>query len=81
MTNKLLSPDHAVVKLDFTNSVNSIRQDLLDVVAKNTPELYYFTLSSYSCELTLLYSDRIILGREGTQQGDQLSYLEFCEVI
>ena len=49
---KLLPVGHAIVKLDLTNAFNSIRRDLLlDTLAKNMPELYRFTLATYSCEL------------------------------
>ena len=45
------------------------------------PKLYRFTLATYSSELTLVYGDQKILSREGYQQGDLLSSLEFCESI
>ena len=74
---KLLPACHAVVKLDFTNAFNSIRRELLlETVVKNTPELHHFTFST-----TLINGNQIILSREGSQQGDPLSSLEFFESI
>ena len=77
-----LPPGHAIIKLDFSNAFNSIRRDLiLDTVARNMPELYRFTLATYSCEPSLTFGDQAIPSREGSQQGDPLSGLEFCESI
>ena len=79
---KLLSVGHAIVKLDFTNAFNSIRHDLLlDTMTKNMPELYRFTLATYSCEPALIHGDQMMPSREGSQQGDPMSSLEFCEAI
>ena len=69
-------------KLDFANAFNTLRRDLLlDAVARNTPELYRFTLATYECYPTLVYGGHTIPSREGLQQVDQLSSLEFCESI
>ena len=77
-----LPPDHAIIKLDFANAFHTLRRDLsLKRVARNTPELYRFTLATYSCELTLVCGNYIIPSREGPHQGDRLSSLEFCESI
>ena len=79
---KLLPVGHAIVKLDFTNAFNSIRRYLLlDTMAKNMSEFYRFTLATYSCEPALIYGDQMIPSREGSQQGDPMSSLEFCEAI
>ena len=50
-------------------------------MAKNVPELYRFTLANYSCEPALIYGGQMIPSREGSQQGDPMSSLEFCEAI
>ena len=77
-----LPPGHAIIKLDFYNAFNSIGRDLLlDTVPRNMPELYRFTLATYSCEPSLTFGDQVIPSREGSQQGDPLSALKFCESI
>ena len=80
---KLLPVGHAIIKLDLTkNAFNSIRRDLqLDTMAKNMPELYRFTLVTYSCEPALIYGDQMMPSRDGSQQGESMSSLEFCEAI
>ena len=35
-----------------------------------TPALYHLTLSTYSCELTMVYHEHIILSSEGSQHCD-----------
>ena len=77
-----LPSGHAFIKLDFANAFNTLRRDLfLDTVARNTPELYRFTLATYECDPTLVYGSHTIPSREGPQQSDPLSSLEFCESI
>ena len=77
-----LPSGHAFISLDFANAFNTLRIDLLlDTVARNTPELYRFTLATYECDPTLVYGSHTIPSREGPQQGDPLSSLEFCESI
>ena len=51
-----LSSGYAFTKLDFANALNTLRRGLLlDTVARNIPELYRFTLSTYaSCEPALV---------------------------
>ena len=63
------------------HKAKSSRDVLLETVARNTPELYRFTFTTYACGLTLVYANHIIPFREGPQQGDPLSSLEFCESI
>ena len=43
--------------------------------------MYNFVLATHSCETKLTYVPYIILSREGSQQGDPLSSLEFCETV
>ena len=76
-------PDgHVFVKLDFSNAFNSVRRDLLlRTAASHLPGIYRFIHASLSCDSKLLYGQEIILSSEGTQQGDPLGSLEFCEAI
>ena len=68
---KLLPVGHAIVKLDFTTAFNSILRDLLlEIMATNMPELYRFTLATYSCEPALIYDDQMIPSREVSQHAD-----------
>jgi hypothetical protein len=77
-----LPDNHVIVKLDFTNAFNTVRRDLiLDTVAEKIPQLYRFVHATYSCEAKLAYGSHTILSREGTQQGDPIAALEFCEAI
>jgi hypothetical protein len=77
-----LPDNHVLVKLDFTNAFNSIRRDvLLDAVAKNVPEIYRLVHAACSCEPILMYGEHQLRSKEGTQQGDPLGSLEFCEAI
>ena len=79
---KLLPVGNAIVKLDFTSAFDIIRRDLLlDTMANNMPKLYRFTVATYSCEPALIYGDQMIPSREGSQQCDPMSLLEFCEAI
>ena len=45
------------------------------------PELYRFVHSSLACSPKLIYGTYIIESAEGSQQGDSLSGLEFCETV
>ena len=69
-----LPSGHEFIKLDFANAFNTIKRDLLlDTVARNTPELYQFTLATYEYDPTLVYGSHTIPSGEGQQQGDPLS--------
>ena len=75
-----LPPGHAIIKLDFSNTFNSIRLDLLfHTVSRNMPELYRFNLAT--CKPSLVFGDQLIPSREGSHQGEPLSALEFGESI
>ena len=77
-----LPDDHVFVKLDFTNAFNSIRRDLiLQSIAEKTPELYRFIYASLACNSKLTFSGETVISAEGSQQGDPLGSLEFCEAI
>lgn len=58
-----------------------MRDRLLDTIARNMPELYRFTLATYSCGPSLVFGDKLIPSREGSQQGYPLSALVFCDSI
>ena len=74
--------DHIFLKLDFVNAFNSVRRDTsLESTANNIPELYKFVFASHSCEANLLFGEHIVLSREGSQQGDPLSEVAFCDAI
>ena len=45
------------------------------------PKLYKFVLASHSCEAKLMFGEHSVLSHEGSQQGDPLSALEFCDAI
>ena len=45
------------------------------------PELYRFTHASLACSPKLIYNTYTIESAEGSQQGDPLSGLEFCEAV
>ena len=44
-------------------------------------ELYRFTCDSLDCYPQLIFVENIIISAEGSQQGDPLSGLQFCESI
>ena len=74
-----LSPDNAILKLDFSNAFNSIRRDImLKAVQALAPELLRFVHSIYSAPSTLFWEDECLLSCEGVQQGDPLGPLLFC---
>ena len=66
--------------LDYVNAFNTMRRDtILDTVTDKAPEIYKFVLASHSCESKLAFGPYTILSREGSQQGDPLSALEYCD--
>ena len=54
---------------------------MLESVADKMPELYRFTHASLACSPKLIYNTYTIESAEGSQQGDPLSGLEFCEAV
>ena len=84
-TRRLMSspPDnHVFVKLDFLNAFNSVRRDtMIANDAVKMPELYRFVKDSLEFNPMLIYGNDIIISAQGSQQGDPLSGLEFCESI
>jgi len=76
-----LASDH-VVKLDFSSAFNNIhRGDMLQTVFDRIPELYAITCSSYSVPSVLYYGPYSLLSQDGTQQGDPLGPLLFCDTF
>ena len=72
--------DHVLIKLDFTNAFNTVRRDLIFVsTADKTPELYRFVHASLACSPKLTYENETIISDEGSQQGDPLSSLDYCD--
>ena len=77
-----LPAGHVLVKLDFSNAFNNIRRsDMLLAVRDRLPELFSYCFSSYGSSSFLFFGDKIILSQEGTQQGDPLGPLLFCNTI
>ena len=74
-----LSPECALVKLDFKNAFNSIRRDrMLEAVQVLCPSLYPLVHSAYASPSDLKWGDSYISSSEGVQQGDPLGPLLFC---
>jgi Reverse transcriptase (RNA-dependent DNA polymerase) len=74
-----LLPGQALLKLDFVNAFNAIsRNELLQIVIEEMPELYPFVSTCYSSSSHLFFGVDIIASEEGAQQGDPLGPLLFC---
>jgi len=74
--------DHVLVKLDFTNAFKWIhRDDMLYSVYNRIPKLYAFCMSAYGQPSVLHFGTYTILSQKGTQQGDPLRPLLFCNTI
>ena len=72
--------DNVLIKLDFTNALNTVRKDLILVsTADKTPELYRFVHATLACSPKIAYGNETIISDEGSQQGDPLSSLEYCD--
>ena len=77
-----MPPDHAIVKLDFSNAFNSVhRSAMLQSVATAVPDIYKFCYLSYSGSTYLKFGTNCVLSQEGAQQGDPLGPLLFCLAI
>ena len=77
-----LPADHVMVKLDFTNSFNSLhRRDMFLAVKDRLPELYAFSFSAYSQPSNLYYGPYTLMSNEGPQQGDPIGPLLFSNTI
>ena len=70
---KDLPDKHALVKLDFSNVLNSLHRDkMLEAVHDVAPEIYPLVYSAYSSPSTLHWGDHTIQSSESVQQGDPL---------
>ena len=54
---------------------------MLNLVRDFVPSMYPFVFSAYSAPSSLYWGDKILLSREGVQQGDPLGRLLFCLTI
>ena len=69
----------ALLKIDFTNAFNTLRRDeMLNVIYNELPELYTYIHSCYFGETFLRFGQFTLLLDEGPQQGDPLGTLLFC---
>ena len=60
--------DHAIVKLDFSNTFHSLHRDvMLTAVAQSVPEIYKFCHLSYDSPSTLSFNNHTISSQEGVQ--------------
>ena len=74
--------NHVLVKLDFKNAFNSVHRDtILEMVAKEIPELYPYCYLAYGARSSLKFGETIIWSEEGVQQGDPLGPILFCLAI
>jgi hypothetical protein len=71
-----------LIKLDFSNAFNTLRRDdMLEAVLKEIPEIFNFCHLSYAENSTLLFNEFKISSEEGPQQGDPLGPLLFALTI
>ena len=77
-----LPSSHVLLKLDFQNAFNTLRQDcMLNVVRESAQELYHFIHSAYEKPSNLFCGGQVIHSSEGIQQGDPLGCFLFCLTI
>ena len=70
---KNLTPDIALLKLDFTNVFNSLNRDKIFLAVMGlAPQLFPIVISAYVSPSSLFFGGRVIESREGVQQGDLL---------
>ena len=53
----------------------------MNSTANKTLELYRFVHASFACNPTLTYGTEIIKSKEGSQQGNPLSSLDYCDAV
>ena len=74
--------DEAFVKIDFSNSFNSVRRDtMFECIAEHAPKILQFVKSYYNESRFLLHGDYIVKSAEGFQQVDPLATFAFCLVL
>jgi hypothetical protein len=75
-------PSLVILAVDFKNAFNEVsRQDMVDQVAKEFPEILQWVNLTYACEALLFSGSDIILSTSGVQQGDPLGPLLFPLVL
>lgn len=68
-----------LLKTYFSNAFNTVRRDaMLSKVHKELPELYPLIYSCYSDQSFLRFGQYTLTSDEGTQQGDPLGPLLYC---
>jgi Reverse transcriptase (RNA-dependent DNA polymerase) len=73
-----LTPDEAVIKIDFSNAFNTLRRDaMLEAAYRSIPAAYSFVHASYAHESILFFGNEVLFSSEGLQQGDPLGPLLF----
>ncbi len=61
-----IDPEHAIVKLDFSNAFNSIRRDsMLEAIRSHAPSIYPLVHIAYSAPSVFCWGDRTISSAEG----------------
>jgi hypothetical protein len=74
-----LQPGQGLLKLDFKNTLNTVRRDnMFQTVNEEIPELYPFVHMCYASASLLAFGEYLLLSDEGAQQGDPLGPLLFC---
>ena len=69
---------HLLLKLDFKNAFNCLRQDkILAAVSEKAPDLFPLIHSAYGTPSSLFIGDSIIQSAKGIQQGNPLGPLFF----
>jgi len=75
---RAMYPGQVLVKLDFTNAFNTLRQDaMFEAVYRVIPNIYLFALQSYSAPSILKFDYLSLSSQVGPQQGDPLRPLLF----
>lgn len=73
-----IEPGHLLLKVDFCNALNSVRQDkMLSAVLQYAPSIFPLIQSDYRQPTSLFFGNDIINSAEGVQQGDPLGPLLF----
>ena len=72
---------HLLLKLDFKNAFNCLRQDkMLAAVSEKAPDLFPLIHSAYGTPSSLFIGDSIIQSAKGVQQGNPLGPLFFVSL-
>ena len=77
-----LQPDQLMLKIDFCNTFNTVRRDvMLPAVLQHAPEIYPLVFASYRNPTHLYFGSNVLESSEGVQQGDPLGPLMFSLTI